>query len=71
MGRANLQLVVAPKIKELARRAAVADRRTMSALVELLIRRHCPVIIQNSKNEGLDMCADLLEGEPAARRTSK
>jgi hypothetical protein len=60
---ANLSLVVNPKVKELAKRAAKADKRTISALIELLVLKHCPEIIRNNSTSDLNVdLAVLLDG---------
>jgi hypothetical protein len=43
----TLNLSVDPEVKALAAKAAKADRRSVSALMEILILEQCPKIIES------------------------
>jgi hypothetical protein len=45
-----MNISVAPQVKALAAEAARADRRSVSALLEILILENCPKIIESRRD---------------------
>ena len=45
----KVSISISPEVKALATEASKADRRTMSALIELLVLEHAPKIIEARK----------------------
>jgi hypothetical protein len=46
MKHVNMTVAVDPRVKQLALAASKADRRTLSALIEILVLEHAPRLIE-------------------------